>query len=53
MGGQGGVIGTLGGMLLMLNLKNLLILNDVSIYIQNVIKGFIILISVIALRKVK
>ena len=52
-GGQGGVIGTLGGMLLMLNLKNLLILNDVSIYIQNVIKGFIILISVIALRKVK
>lgn len=53
MGGQGGVIGTLVGMLIMANLKNIFILNNVSIYIQDVIKGFIILISVIALRKVK
>ena len=48
-GGKGGVIGTLGGMLVILNLKNLLILNNVSIYIQDAIKGFIILISVITL----
>jgi len=48
-GGQGGVIGTLGGMLLILNLRNILILNNVSIYIQDAIKGFIILISVIIL----
>ena len=48
-GGQGGVIGTLGGMLLILNLRNILILNNVSIYIQDVIRGIIILISVITL----
>jgi len=53
MGGQGGVIGTLVGMLIMANLKNIFILNNVSIYIQDVIKGFIILISVVALRKLK
>jgi ribose/xylose/arabinose/galactoside ABC-type transport system permease subunit len=53
MGGQGGVIGTLGGMLLMVNLKNILILNDVSIYIQDAIRGVIILISVIALSKAR
>lgn len=49
-GGQGGVTGTLGGVLLMLNLKNILILNDVSIYIQDVIRGAIILISIIILN---
>jgi len=49
-GGQGGVVGTLGGVLLMLNLKNILILNDVSIYIQDVIRGAIILISIIILN---
>ena len=49
-GGQGGVIGTLGGVLFMLNLKNILILNDVSIYIQDVFRGAIILISIIILN---
>jgi len=48
-GGKGGVIGTFGGMLLILNLRNILILNNVSIYIQDAMKGFIILISVIML----
>jgi len=48
-GGKGGIIGTLGGIFVLLNLKNLLILNDVSIYIQDVIKGIIILVSVMGL----
>ena len=49
-GGQGGIVGTLGGVLLMLNLKNILILNDVSIYIQDVFRGAIILVSIVILN---
>jgi ribose/xylose/arabinose/galactoside ABC-type transport system permease subunit/ABC-type multidrug transport system ATPase subunit len=50
-GGRGGLIGTLGGVLLVATLSNLLNLMNVDNWYQQVIKGLILLIAVAAYRK--
>jgi ribose transport system ATP-binding protein/rhamnose transport system ATP-binding protein len=49
-GGRGGLIGTLGGVLLVATLSNLLNLMNVDNWYQQVIKGLILLIAVAAYR---
>jgi ribose transport system permease protein len=50
-GGRGGLVGTLGGVLLVATLSNLLNLMNVDNWYQQVIKGLILLIAVAAYRK--
>ena len=50
-GGGGTVIGTLGGVFLLGLINNLLNLFDVQSYYQQILKGFIIVIAVLARRK--
>ncbi|OJF15629.1 Ribose ABC transporter permease [Couchioplanes caeruleus subsp. caeruleus] len=50
-GGRGGVVGTLGGVVLLGLIDNLLTLHDVQSYWQQVLKGLIIAVVVLARRR--
>jgi ribose transport system permease protein len=46
-GGRGAVLGSLGGALLLVLLNNTLNLNEVSPYVQQLVKGFVITVAVV------
>lgn len=50
-GGEGSIIGTLGGVLIMGTIKNLFNLHGISSYVQQIVTGMIILIAVLIAQK--